>query len=54
MVLSRNSDNLATMMGETKLLEYMKLFDLTLGLEASLTRPKFTEEEVDIAEKSIP
>jgi len=54
MVLSGNSDNLATMMGEQKLSEYIKLFDLTLGLEAFLTKSKLTEEVVDNADKFIP
>jgi len=54
MVLSGNSDHLATMMGEQRLSEYIKLFDLTLGLEAFLMTSKLTEEEVDIVEKSIP
>jgi len=34
--------------------EYVKLFDLTLGLEAFLTKTKLTEEEVNIVEKFIP
>jgi len=54
MVLSRNSDNLASMMGEKKLSEYIKLFDLTLGLEAFLTKSKLMQEEVDLAGKFIP
>ena len=36
------------------MLEYVKLFDLTLGLEAFLTKTKLTEEEVNIAENFIP
>ncbi len=49
-----NSDNLASMMGEQKLSEYVKLFDLTLGLEAFLTKSKLTKAEVDLVEKFIP
>ena len=37
-----------------KLSEYVTLFDLTLQLEAFLTKAKFTEEEIDAAEKFIP
>ena len=53
MVLSGNSDNLASMMGEKKLSEYIKLFDLTLGLEAFLTKSKLIQEDVDLAGKCI-
>ena len=54
MVMSGNSDNLASMMGEQKLSKYVKLFDLSLGLEAFLTKSKLTKAEVDLAEKFIP
>ena len=54
MVLSDNSKNLARMMGEKKLSEYVKLFDLTLQLEAFLTKAQFTEEQIDAAENFIP
>jgi len=43
--------NLASMMGEQKLSKYIKLFDITLGLEDFLTNSKLTEEEADIVEK---
>jgi len=35
-------------------LEYVKLFDLTLLLEAFLTSPILTKDEVDAAENFIP
>ena len=54
MVLSDNSKNLARMMGEKKLSKYVKLFDLTLQLEAFLMKAQFMEEEIDAAEKFIP
>jgi len=34
--------------------EYVKLFDLTLLLEAFLTSPILTKDEVDAVEKFIP
>ena len=37
-------------MGQKTLSEYVKLFDLTLGLEAWLNRPEFTSNELHIAE----
>jgi len=55
MVLSDNSKNLARMMGEKKLSKYVKLFDLTLQLEAFLMKaqsaekiiPKYVKDFVD-------
>ncbi len=41
-------------MGRKKLLEYVKLFDLTLLMESFLTQPKLSKAATDAAEKFIP
>jgi len=50
MLLMESAKNLTDWMGQKTLSEYVKLFDLTLGLEAWLNRPEFTAEELKIAE----
>ncbi len=40
---------LTDQMGPKTLSEFVKLFDLTLGLEAWLNRPEFSSSELEIA-----
>jgi len=54
MVLSKSGNKLEELMGRKKLLEYVKLFDLTLLMESFLTQPKLSKAAVDAAEKNIP
>jgi len=54
LVMTESMTELDVLMGQAKLSEYIKLFDLMLLLESFLTSPLLTQEEVDAAENFIP
>ena len=54
LVMSESMKELDELMGRKKLSKYIKLFHLTLLLEAFLMSPILTKDEVDAAEIFIP